>query len=116
MTYAGSIFQMLTCINRIGMAGTINPDEINMNDDQLPLDVQAWAVLALPEVLSIHPDLLTCPETHHQTSSAGFTGFDFNNDKDGVWFEGTAQMATAYAFANNPVSASFFVLCLRELK
>lgn len=89
-------------------AGTLSPDKINMNNNQLSLDVEAWAMLALPDILSIHPNLLTCPETYHQTSSAGFKGFDFNDDKDGIWFEGTAQMATAYAFANNTVSASIF--------
>ncbi len=27
-------------------------------------------------------------------------GFDFNEDRDGLWYEGTAQMAEAYAFEN----------------
>lgn len=90
------------------LAGTHDPETKNEDDGKLPLDVQAWAVLALPNVLSIHPNLLACPEKFHRTSSAGFTGFDFNEDKDGIWFEGMAQMATAYAFANDPASASFF--------
>lgn len=32
-----------------------------------------------------------------------FSGFDFNSDKDGVWFEGTAQMALAF-WKNNEIS------------
>jgi hypothetical protein len=33
-------------------------------------------------------------------SGCGFKGFDFNDDKDGVWFEGTAHMSIAYQIKN----------------
>ena len=83
------------------LAGTHDPETLNMDVGQLPLDVQSWAALAIPGVFAIHPELLACPETHHATTDAGFTGFDFNDDVDGVWFEGTAQMAAAHAMAND---------------
>ena len=35
----------------------------------------------------------------------GYSGYDFNEDKDGVWFEGTGQMAVAYARAGQPSKA-----------
>ena len=35
-------------------------------------------------------------ENNLRLSSDGFEGFDYNTDKDGIWFEGTAQMAEAY--------------------
>jgi hypothetical protein len=38
----------------------------------------------------------------------GFEGFDFNNVRDGVWFEGTAHMATAFAFAGQTELAADF--------
>jgi hypothetical protein len=80
------------------LTGTFNPDTINTVPDQLPLDVNPWSVLGTADALALHPNVLRCPEQNHMNSSDGFTGFDFNNDKDGVWFEGTAQMAVAYAF------------------
>ncbi len=75
--------------------------QINKEPGQLPLDVQAWAVLGIPGTLKeCHGVLNGAALRHYFTRSDGFTGFDFNDDKDGVWFEGTAHMATALAFAN----------------
>lgn len=82
------------------LAGTNNPNELNTTTGQLPLDVQAWSVLALPNALTTHPEVLDCAERNHRTLSDGFSGFDFNEDKDGVWFEGTGHMAVAYGLAN----------------
>lgn len=81
------------------LAGTTDPETRNTNAGQLPLDVQAWSVLALPNTLSLHPQVLSCAELNHRNTHDGFSGFDFNDDRDGVWFEGTAQMTVAYAAA-----------------
>jgi hypothetical protein len=83
------------------LAGTTGQDMLNTQPKQLPEDVQAWSVLALPDTLVTSPffQVLNCAERHHRTSKDGFCGFDFNNDNDGVWFEGTAHMAVAYAAA-----------------
>ncbi|HEX8844137.1 MAG TPA: DUF4214 domain-containing protein [Pyrinomonadaceae bacterium] len=89
---------------RCYLAGTTDPDIRNQIVDQLPLDVQAWSVLALPDTLTLHSQVLECAEQNHRNTSDGFSGFDFNEDRDGVWFEGTAQMATAYAFAAQQAS------------
>lgn len=89
-------------------AGSTDPNTLNVGAGMLPLDVQAWAVLALPGVLTTHPNLLTCPETFHSLTDGGFTGFDFNEDQDGVWFEGTAQMAAAYARTGALAPASLY--------
>ncbi len=88
--------------------GTIDPNQRNTNFAQLPLDVQAWSVLVLPDTLTLHPQVLACAEINHLTMSDGFTGFDFNTDKDGVWFEGTGHMATAYVWANRLSSAETY--------
>jgi hypothetical protein len=80
------------------LAGTTGPNSLNTDTCQLPLDTQSWSVLALRDRPTI-PQALGCAEMNHVASSDGFTGFDFNNDRDGVWFEGTAQMAVAYALA-----------------
>jgi hypothetical protein len=81
-------------------AGTNDSTSRNTTPGQLPLDVQAWTILGLPGVLtSPHNQMIRCAETNHLNTHDGFTGFDFNEDRDGVWFEGTGQMAVAYAFA-----------------
>lgn len=87
------------------LTGTTNPNQRNMSPAQLPVDVQAWAALATPDALTLHPQLLICAETNHRTLHHTFSGFDFNNDRNGVWFEGTGQMAVAYAWAGYPLLA-----------
>jgi hypothetical protein len=84
---------------RCFLAGTIDPDTRNTNAGQLPLDVQAWSVLSVPGTIGLRRRALTCAAVNHRTTDNGFTGYDFNEDKDGVWFEGTGQMAVADAFA-----------------
>jgi hypothetical protein len=80
--------------------GTADPETVNTTPGQLPLDVQAWAILARPEfVLAAHPDLLATVEQTFGVTEGGIAGVDFNNDRDGVWSEGTAQMGVAYAVA-----------------
>ncbi len=83
-------------------AGTEDPDTLNDNYDQLPLDVQTWAVLAFPEILTLHSMILDCIEINHLTLHQGFAGYDFNTDNDGVWFEGMGQAALAYQVAGRP--------------
>lgn len=86
------------------LAGTLDPNARNENAGQLPLDVQAWSILAMPDAPTTF-QAIDCAERNHRNSHDGFTGFDFNEDKDGVWFEGTAQMAVAYALAGRADSA-----------
>lgn len=87
------------------LTGTIDPGTRNQLQDQLPSDTQSWSVLAVPEMLALHPGILGCAEHHHRTQDQGFTGFDFNDDRDGVWFEGTAHLAVAYAAAGQDTAA-----------
>jgi len=87
------------------LSGTTDPQNRNTKAGQLPVDVQAWSVLALPSALARHPQVLQCAELYHRNTHDGFTGYDFNDDRDGVWFEGTGQMATAYANAARPLDA-----------
>jgi len=96
------------------LAGTTDVNTRNVSPGQLPLDVQAWSVLSLPATLVLHPGVLACAEANHLNTSDGFTGFDFNEDKDGVWFEGTAQMAVAYALAGREADAETYRQELRN--
>jgi hypothetical protein len=96
------------------LTGTLDPDHRNANPGQLPVDVQAWSVLAIPGILARHPGLLACAERNHRTTDQGLTGFDFNEDRDGVWFEGTAHMAVAYALAGRATDAERLRSVLRR--
>ena len=69
-----------------------NEDGISINKDNVPVDIQAWAVEALFSDNRKYWEGLKYAEKHHEVSG----GFDFNEDKDGIWYEGTGQMAVAY--------------------
>jgi hypothetical protein len=71
--------------------GTL-PDGRTVNTDVVPLDAQAWSVLAFREKSDAYLPALTYSEQNLSVDG----GFDFNRDRDGVWYEGTAQMAAAY--------------------
>ena len=60
--------------------------------DVVPVDIQAWALLALRSDAAPYRRGLDYAEK--QLTVGG--GFDFNQDTDGIWFEGTAQMALAF--------------------
>ena len=95
------------------LTGTIDPEHRNTRAGQLPLDVQAWSVLALEGILDQHPLLFACPEREHAVFHHGFAGFDFNEDRDGVWFEGTGHMALAYGWVRRS-QAGFYQRELRR--
>jgi hypothetical protein len=79
-------------------AGTGSDGNINMTSAQIPEDAQTWAIMTLQD-LNFTPGvewaLGNCFVAHCPTCGAGFSGLDFNNDRDGVWFEGTAHAALA---------------------
>jgi hypothetical protein len=84
---------------------------------KLALDTQAWGVLAVGQVRPERTaQLLAFAEANHAVTDLGFTGFDFNDDKDGVWPEGTAQMCTAYAMAGMTAPARKYRLALRTIQ
>src|SRR5207244_2147913 len=95
------------------LAGTLDSNTRNEKAGQLPLDVQAWSVLAIPDAATTLL-AIDCAEANHLNTHDGFTGFDFNEDKDGVWFEGTAQMVVAYALVGRAASAELYRAELRR--
>lgn len=75
-----------------------------------PLDIQAWSVLAFKSYFNA----LKWAEKYCYTECDGFQGFDFNTDKDGIWFEGTAQITLAYIVDNQKDKANKFLNELRR--
>jgi hypothetical protein len=70
-------------------------DGVTMNTAVIPLDAQTWAALVLGDTPLTRAALATA-EISHTAAYSGFTGFDFDTDRDMPWSEGTAQMAVAY--------------------
>lgn len=67
-------------------------DGVTVNEGVVPLDVQAWAVLAFWDNPALYARALAFAELNHAVGG----GFDYDTDRDGIWYEGTAQMAAAY--------------------
>ena len=91
-------------------------DGRTINRANVPLDIQPWALLALRDAKRYEPAIdwavanckvAACPKgcrTH---------GFDFNTDRDGVWWEGTAQMGLALRLLGRRTEAEGCLSALR---
>ncbi|MGA9770633.1 MAG: hypothetical protein WBV94_16455 [Blastocatellia bacterium] len=93
------------------LAGTLGSQRLNRN--YLLLKDQALALLAFPDALSVFPDTVGCAKSHFQTNRDSFIGFDFNDDRDAIWFQGTAMMALAYKKLGQPAKAEIYLEQLR---
>ncbi|MDP2752917.1 MAG: hypothetical protein Q8P40_00765 [Nitrospirota bacterium] len=91
--------------------GTLE-DGCTINKSNIPVDIQAWALMALGSYNSA----LKWAEDNCYTESDGFKGFDFNNDRDGVWAEGTAQMAVAYQVNKENSKSDFYITELGKIQ
>ena len=72
------------------------------------IDNQTWPILIFGDING-YGDVMTCVETDFKTTSDGFTGVDFNTDKDGVFFAGTAHSALAYQVLGETAKSDAFV-------
>ena len=93
------------------------PDGVTINQDAFPLDVNTWGVLSMGEA-DKYGRSLTHARVYHQTldntTGIAFRGFDFNDDQDGVWFEGTSQMVTALQVVGQNYEADKFLAEVRR--
>ncbi len=80
-----------------------DPDSTDINMDVVPLDVQAWAILALQDETGDYWNGLQFIE---DTMVYG-SGYDFSyipgavGEPDGIWYEGTAQMSVVYQYTGD---------------
>jgi hypothetical protein len=72
------------------------PDGVTPNRGNAGLDAQLWPLL-LPDAPETWRASLRHVAAHHAVAG----GFDFNDDRDGIWWEGTAQAALAYRAAGD---------------
>jgi hypothetical protein len=70
--------------------GTL-PDGVSINRANTGLDAELWPLL-LADAPTEWQGALAFAERNHAVRP----GFDFNDDRDGVWWEGTAQAALVY--------------------
>lgn len=94
------------------LAGTV--DNHNLNRNYLLVQDQALSVLALPDVAATAPGAIICAQNRYQTSKDGFQGFDANDDRDGIWFAGTAMAVAAYQKLGDAARAGTFLQELRK--
>ncbi|WP_448205983.1 hypothetical protein [Azospirillum sp. sgz302134] len=76
------------------------PDGVTVNRATSGLDAQLWPLL-LPGAPEGWRAALDYAERAHGVDG----GFDFNDDRDGMWVEGTAQAALAYRAVGRPADA-----------
>ncbi len=86
------------------LTGTLDNNNLNREEGKLPVDVQSWSILSLPNTIDHHPQIFSSVEYNHRLQHHNFSGFDFNNDKDGIWFEGTAHMVLSYYMYDNNIA------------
>ena len=88
-------------------------DGVTINTQTIPLDTQSWALLAFgPNERTRRA--IAYAENHHRAGWENYEGFDFNDDQDMPWFEGTAQMVVAYWVLGEVDKARWYLNELRE--
>ena len=100
------------------------PDGVTINRAVVPLDIQAWTVLAFGadattrQALHYAEDHLKA--TFDDPSGFAFDGFTFSQHETTAppmpWPEGTAQMAAAFQRTGDAAAASFYLAELQELQ
>lgn len=89
--------------------------EGDYNRDLKALDPNSWGFLCFAGRFAAFGRALDWCENYCIATDGNFWGFDFNQDdeEDGVWFEGTGQMAVAYRWSSRSASAAAALESLR---
>ncbi|MFC2100963.1 T9SS type A sorting domain-containing protein [Bacteroidota bacterium] len=81
---------------------------VTINTTVVPLDIQAWYIMAFKDTASSYINGINwgnqncyLANYNSQNYSGSISGFDFNNDKDGIWYEGSAQAVLANKMIGN---------------
>jgi hypothetical protein len=85
------------------------PDGIMPNRGNTALDAQLWPLL-LADAPQTWRASLRYVQAHHAVSG----GFDFNDDRDGVWWEGSAQAALAYRAVGHVEEADRLLAAIKD--
>jgi len=85
-------------------------DGVTVNTNVVPLDVQTWSVLAFGRGINGAAVCLDYALEHHTLQG----GADFNRDRDGVWYEGTAQLALACLLLGREEEYRRYLACIER--
>jgi hypothetical protein len=100
-------------------------DGATINTEVIPLDIQAWAVLAFgadgTSLLALQYAVDHLKATYQDPSGFDFQGFTFSQHPSTLpqqmpWPEGTAQMVSAFRASGGAAAAQFYLAELRELQ
>jgi hypothetical protein len=93
------------------------------DSNKIPMDAQTWALMALGineqtrRAIKYNEEYHYVPYTYTDPGTeAIFEGFDFNNDRDAPWSEGTGQMVVSYWLLGEDTKALYYLDELRELQ
>lgn len=91
-------------------------DGTTVNPSPTPLDVNTWSLLSLRDPARYGP-AVQWAHTHCRVAKCPgdgiSSGYDFDTDLDGVWWEGTGQMAVAFRLLGRDAEAD---ACLSEIR
>jgi PKD repeat protein len=90
------------------------PDGVTINKDFVPTDVQAWSIQSMGDVISRTDQ--TRALQYADSNCRVDLGYDFNTDRDGVWPEGTGQMAVSFHLLGDSVRSNEIVQYLHTLQ
>ena len=103
--------RFITGTNPIGPMG-----QVTNNSKLQPMDVNSWALLVLgpneKTLAGIQWAEDVCRVGGQQEND--LTGFDFNEDRDGIWWEGTGQMCVAYRVLKQHEKANQILRSMRR--
>ena len=83
-------------------------DGVTINTSTVPADVNTWGLMALDDIEK-YTRGITWVENNCYVEVDGFMGFDFNDDRDHIWFEGTAHMVLAYQIMGDTINANIYL-------
>jgi hypothetical protein len=95
------VMRMYDAAQGLFYTGT-KPDGSTVNRDVYPLDVNTWGLMAFYNDPAIDPArILATIESRFAVDGM----YDFNDDKDGIWWEGSLQQIIAEKVAGNAAKA-----------
>lgn len=101
------VLSMWNSTGKFFWTGTTD-DGHTLNEANLPIDIQAWYIMAFRDSTSTYSDGINWANTNCYLGSftspnynEPLNGYDFNTDLDGIWFEGTSQAVLANKMKGN---------------